>query len=210
MKYLILCNKSPYPPVEGGSMGMYAMIEGLCEAGHDVKVLSMNTNKYFIDPEQIPQEFRKKTNIEFIEVKLSINPLQALLNLFSSRSIHIERFETKAFSRKVAELLKNNSFDIVQLEFLYMSPYIEIIRKYSDARIVLRSHNIEHQIWERITQNTKNPLKKLYLDIITKRLRKYETEVIKKYDGIITVSNLDSDFYRKNGFTKPLTDVTYV
>lgn len=210
MKILILCNKSPYPPKEGGSMGMFAMISGLYKSGHEVKVLSMNTSKFHVDPASLPPDFSEATQIEYIDLNLAINPIKAFLNLFSSKSLHIERFDSKPFHKRLEQLLKENDFDIVQLEFLYMSPYIETIRKHSKAKIVLRSHNIEHQIWERIAGNAHNTVKKAYLTLLAGRLKKYEIDMIHEYDGIITVSKFDSAFYLGHNFSKPLTDVTYV
>ncbi|MBN1340806.1 MAG: glycosyltransferase [Bacteroidales bacterium] len=210
MKILILCNKSPYPPKEGGSMGMFAMITGLYKSGHEVKVLSMNTSKFHVDPSLLPEEYARATQTEYIDLNLSIHPVKAFLNLFGNKSLHIERFDSKPFHRRLAQILRENDFDIVQLEFLYMSPYIKTIRKHSRAKIVLRSHNIEHQIWERIAANTKNPVRKMYLKLLAGRLKQYEIAMIREYDGIITVSKIDSAFYLSHNFSKPLTDVTYV
>ncbi len=70
MKILILCNKSPYPPKEGGPIAMNAIIEGLIEAGHQVKVLAINTNKYFIKENDIPESYRQKTGIETVYIDL--------------------------------------------------------------------------------------------------------------------------------------------
>ena len=66
MKILILCNKSPYPPKEGGPIAMNMIIEGLINAGHQVRVLAMNTNKYSVNPDDIPEEYRKKTRIDLV------------------------------------------------------------------------------------------------------------------------------------------------
>lgn len=38
MKILFLCNKSPWPPREGGPIAMNMFIEGLIADGHTVKV----------------------------------------------------------------------------------------------------------------------------------------------------------------------------
>ncbi|MBE9480552.1 MAG: glycosyl transferase family 1, partial [Bacteroidetes bacterium] len=144
MKILMLCNKSPYPPKEGGPIAMNMIIEGLIDANHQVKVLAINTNKYFTNINEIPEEYRKKTNIEAVYIDLSIKPLDAFLNLFTNKSYHVQRFISKNFENKLIEILKNESFDIIQLETLFITPYIETIRKYSKAKIVLRAHNIEH------------------------------------------------------------------
>jgi len=167
MHILFLCNKSPYPPKEGGPMAMNANIEGLISAGHKVKVIALNTNKYFVKNDEIHEEYKNKTGIEFVYTNLSVNPLGAFLNLFSKKSYHVERFFTKEFEQKIIEELEKDKYDIVQLEMLYMTPYINVIRKYSDAKIILRSHNIEHLIWERIASVTKNPLPENSGTIIT-------------------------------------------
>lgn len=209
MKILFLCNKSPYPPKEGGPMAMNANIEGLLAAGHQVKVLALNTNKYFIKLSEIPQEYIDKTQIEFVYQDLSIKPVAAFLNLFSKKSFHVERFISDSFAEKIVKILDTDNYDIVQLEMLYMTPYINVIRKHSKAKIVLRSHNVEHLIWERVTTNTSNTFKRSYLAGLTRKLKNYELGAINKYDGIATISKQDADFYINNNPTIPVVDISF-
>ncbi len=209
MKILILCNKSPYPPKEGGPIAMNAVIEGLCKAGHDVKVLAINSNKYSISPEEIPDDYRAKTKIETVFIDLSIRPCQAFIHLFSGKSYHVERFISKNLEQKLTEILRKDRYDIVQLETLYMSPYVDLIRKYSNAGIVLRSHNIEHLIWERVASITRNPLKKRYLKHLAKTLKKYELGMLNRYDGIATITKKDGETLRTLGCTVPIIDIPF-
>lgn len=209
MKILILCNKTPYPPKEGGPIAMNAIIEGLYRAGHDVKVLAVNSNKYNIRPEEIPEAYRKKTKIETVFINLSVQPHKALVNLFSGKSYHVERFISKDLEAKLTEILLKEHYDIVQLETLYMSPYVDLIRKYSNARIVLRSHNIEHLIWERVATITRNPLKKLYLKHLAKTLKNYELGMLNRYDGIATITKKDGETLRSLGCKIPLIAIPF-
>ncbi|MBC8489214.1 MAG: glycosyltransferase [Bacteroidetes bacterium] len=209
MKILFLCNKSPYPPKEGGPIAMNANIEGLLNAGHQVKVLALNTNKYFIEKKQIPEEYQEKTNIEFIYKDLSLKPFDAVLNLFSKKSYHVERFISKEFEKKITEILGRDEYDIVQLEMLYMTPYLHVIRKNSKAKIILRAHNIEHLIWDRITYTAKNPLKKLYLGYLTRKLKNYELSCLNHFNGIATISKKDADYFKSNGCRVPVTDIPF-
>jgi glycosyltransferase involved in cell wall biosynthesis len=209
MKILFLCNKSPYPPKEGGPLAMNANIEGLKAAGHYIKVLAMNTNKYFVPEKEIPEEYRQRTGIELIYIDLSVKPLAALMNLFSSSSLHVDRFISREFDSKLTDVLKNEEFDIVQLEMLYMSPYIETIRKHSKAKIILRSHNIEHLIWNRISKKTNNPLRKVYLEYLTRKLKNYELSAMNLYDGIATISKQDKKYYLEKGCRIPMTDLSF-
>ena len=51
-------------------------------------------------------------------------------------------------------MLTHNDYDVVQLETLYLAPYIDIIKAHSNALVTMRAHNIEFEIWERISNNT--------------------------------------------------------
>ena len=198
LKVLVICNKSPWPPREGGPMAMNNLIEGLIDAGHKVKVLAFNTNKYTTNPEDIPLAYREKTGIELVYIDLSIKIIPALFNLFSTKSYHVERFISKDFEKQLVEVLQANEFDIVQIELLYMSPYLDTIRKHSKAKIVLRAHNIEHLIWERLEESEKNPLKKQYLKHLVKTLKRYEFNILDQYDGIVPITKKDAAFFAKN------------
>ena len=195
LNVLFICNKSPWPPGEGGPIAMNNLITGLIDAGHEVKVLAVNTNKYSVSPDSIPDDYKRSTGIELVYVDLSIKLFPAFLNLFSSKSYHVERFISRLFEKKLIEILNTEQFDIVQVETLYMSPYIEIIRKYSKAKIFLRAHNIEYLIWQRITESTKNTIKRTYLKHLTKTLKNYELNSLDRYDGIIPISYVDADFF---------------
>lgn len=209
MRILFLCNKSPYPPKEGGPLAMNANIEGLVKRGHQVKVIALNTNKYSTNLNEIPEEYKKKTGIEFVYIDLSIKPLHAFLNLFSNKSYHVERFISRDLKSKLIEILNKDEYDIVQLELLYMTPYIDLIRKHSDAKIILRSHNVEHLIWERITSIASNSIKKLYLKGLTRKLKNFELATLNSYDGIASISSKDAEYFKKCNCTIPIVEIPF-
>ncbi len=208
LNVLFICNKSPWPPREGGPIAMNNIIEGVLSKGHNVKVLAINTNKYNFDPKEIPPEYKKKTQIELVYVDLSIVPLDAFFNLFTGKSYHVERFISNDFNIKLIDVLQKHDYDIVQIETLFMSPYIKTIREHSSASIVLRAHNIEHLIWKRVASITKNPLKKLYLSHLARTLEKYEKSVLSEYDGIAPISFKDADFFKK-GSKVPVRTISF-
>ena len=192
----MLCNKSPYPPSEGGPMAMNSIVNGLYEAGHKIKILAVNSEKYHIKEKDIPKSYKDKTGIELVDVDLRINIKEAFKNLFTDKSYHVERFISEAFRQKLIEILKKDKYDIVQLEMIYMAPYIETIRANSDALIVLRAHNVEHLIWDRIAKKTSFLPKKWYLNHLVRTLKEYELNAINKVDGIAAITYRDAAFFR--------------
>lgn len=208
MNILLLCNKSPFPPSEGGPMAMNSIITGLLDAGHTVKVMAFNSDKYHVDIDSIPEDYRKKTRIEFIDINLKINLIEAFKNLFSDESYHVKRFVSEEFNKRLTAVLKKERFDIVQLEMIYMAPYIETIRKHSKATIVLRAHNVEHKIWERMAKKTIFFAKRWYINHLVRTLKKYEMGILNKVDGIAAITLTDAAYFRRVTAT-PVIDLPF-
>ncbi len=203
MRVLQLCHKIPFPPIDGGSIAMHQITEGLQQQGYSVKVFALKLNGCTVCPENIPAEYRQKTSFEFYEIDQRVNPIKAFLNLFTRQSYNVSRFFSKAIEQRIEDILKQERFDIIQLEGLYLTPYIGIIRKNSQAPLLYRSHNIEHFIWERMAFAAKNPLKAWYLRLLAARLKMFELRVISNIDGIVAISPIDLAFFRKNGINIP-------
>ncbi|NLB25999.1 MAG: glycosyltransferase family 4 protein, partial [Bacteroidales bacterium] len=143
MKILQLTNKVPYPTNDGGAIACMNLTRGFSMLGHKVTVQSMNTLKHFIELDDIPESVKDWGEFRLVDVPAEINIYAAVFNFFFSRKpYNAVRFISKSFSQELIKLLQEKEFDIVQLEGLYVCPYIPIIRQYSKAKIVYRSHNI--------------------------------------------------------------------
>ncbi len=194
----------PYPPKDGGSIATFNHIKAFAKLGHQVTVLAMNTSKHYFDTKDLPDEIKELAYFITVRVDNRINPLHAFLNLFTNRSYHVQRFISGEYRRILVSLLKKKTYDIIQLEGLYLSPYVETIREHSRASVVMRSHNVEHEIWERITANKAFSFKNLYLKILSKRLKKYEASKLNKYDLLVPITEKDAHNIKKLGCTKPV------
>ncbi len=198
MRILQICNRVPWPPNDGGAIAMLTMTKGFHKLGHEVYLLCLNTSKHYVKQEDIPPIFTEIAGFKSVDIKTYIKPVDAAINLvFTRKSYHISRFYSKNFEKELINVLKSNEIDIVQIEGLHMCLYINTIRKYSPARIALRAHNVEYQIWDRLADSERNPLKRIYLDILTKRLLDFEIRVIKKVDYLIPITNIDAELFHE-------------
>jgi glycosyltransferase involved in cell wall biosynthesis len=182
---------------------MNQIARGLIERGNQVKVLAVSPHGRDPDPAVLPEDYLRATRLEYVPVDTRIRPAAALRNLFSSRSYNMERFHSQAMEQKLAALLRQESFDLIQLEGLYLTPYIPVLRKHSKAPLIYRAHNIEHLIWERLAASCRNPVKKWYLGLLAGRLKKYETRVIREMDGLLAISPVDLALFHGMGYRKP-------
>lgn len=182
------------PPSDGGTIAMYSITKGLVQAGHDVTLLAYNPLKSYIEIENIPSAYRI-CRIEAVKVNTNLNLLSALWSLLRGTSYNMVRFDQPAMHKRLADMLQSESFDVIHLESLFVSPLLSTIRKYSKAKVVLRSHNVEHRIWEGLSKKEKNPIKAKYLNILAKRLKKYESDQLNAYDAILPISKIDGEYY---------------
>jgi glycosyltransferase involved in cell wall biosynthesis len=204
MNILQLTNKMPYPPNDGGSIATLNMSKSFSELGHKVSILAMNTPKHSFNIEDIPEELSSKIFFESIDVETDINKKDALLNLFfSNLPYNAVRFISDKYTNKLISVLKSEDFDIVQLEGIYLAPYIKIIKKHSNALISLRSHNIEHEIWKRVASNETNPVKKKYTNILSSRIKNFEKKYLNHYDLLVPITSRDLNVLNKMGNKKP-------
>ncbi len=203
MKILQITNKVPYPAKDGGSIACMNLTRGFSLLGNKVTVMAMNTIKHHTEPEDIPESVRDLADFVLVDVPAPISVFPALLNLlFSDKPYNAVRFISKPFKLELIKLLQRKKFDIVQLEGLYVCPYIPVIRQYSNAKIVYRSHNIEHEIWDR-TAALSSGLKKLYLRILSNRIKKFEKGCMDKYDLLVPITERDGIILDRLGNTKP-------
>jgi glycosyltransferase involved in cell wall biosynthesis len=197
MKVLQLCNKPPQPTIDGGCIAINNIAEGLLKKGIDLRILTIATEKHPFLPEAYSDEFKRKTAIDGVFVDTRINIIDAFSALITSDSYNVSRFFSPDFNKRLTEILEKEVFDIVHLESLFMTPYIATIRKFSQAKIVLRSHNLEHLIWERLAHSTGNTARRLYLRHLATRLKVYEKKTINEVEGIATISHEDTERFQE-------------
>jgi len=203
MRILQLMNKVPWPPKDGGAIACMNMTKGFSMLGHEVTALCMNTTKHHVRVKDIPSNIRSRAEFRLVEVPATISIIDAAINLlFSKMPYNAERFISEDFSRELVKLLTEKHFDIIQLEGLYLCPYIPVIRKHSDALITYRAHNIEYEIWERTAKLSKG-LRSKYLRNLSKRIKQFEISYLNQYDILIPITDRDGVILDELGNSKP-------
>lgn len=200
MKILQLCKKFPYPLKDGESIAVTYLSKALNQLGNQVTLLTMNTKKHYFNIGELPADYDQYQSIHFTDIDNEVKPFDAFLNLFSDDSYHISRFISTPFEQKLIEILKSEEFDVVQIETVHLAHYIPVIRRYSEAKIAMRAHNVEFEIWQRIADNTRLFPKKWYINHLTKKLRKYEVDQLQNYDMMVAITQRDLDFFKKLGY----------
>lgn len=196
MRLLVVGNRVPWPLHDGGAIATYGMLRSLAECGVDLHFFSYNTKKHRVDA-SIAKEKLAFCRIYLQDLDVSVKPLAAVLNIFSGKSYHLQRYENAVAFDALEALLLTNNFDCVMLEGLYSMPFIHTIRKVRPAlKVVYRSHNIESQIWKRLADSTPFGFKKWYISLQANRLMRYEEAGWLLVDAVIPIAKSDAAVMR--------------
>ena len=198
MRFLFLTKKFPYPPIDGESLLVSSLNSTLKKKGHDIDILSFNTTKHFFDPTNFPAIENPYTNIWLMDLDTKIKLADAFFNLFSKQSFHISRFIRRDFEEKLKQILTENFYDYIIFESIYLDPYFGMVKKYSEAKLILRAHNVEYEIWERVAKNTRILPLKIYLNYLASKLKKYELANVNNYDLLIALTERDLGIFKNN------------
>lgn len=209
MKILQLCLKPPQPAKDGGCIAINNISRGLLNLGAELKILTLSTHKHPFQIEAFDEEFIQQSKIEGVYIDTKVNIVDAFSNLVTSDSYNVSRFFSTDFDILLRKTLEDGEYDIVHLESLFMTTYVHTIRRFSKAKIVLRSHNLEYMIWERLARQSSNPAKKIYLTHLAKQLKNYEVNVLSGIDGIAAITDEDQQKYQNLGCKKPMITIPF-
>ena len=198
MKILQISQKNLSPPLDGGKIAMRAMAEGLRKAGHSVDQWVLDTPR---QPIISAENTAHPDTLYSGKLDTRIKALAALKNfLFSRTSYNIQRFENIDIALDIARLIKQNRYEIVQVESVFALALIAPILTELQIPVVLRAHNAEHVIWERMAAEASNPLVALYLRTMSKRLKNDEMRLFARVNGVVAISESDLNLFRTHGY----------
>lgn len=203
MRVLQLCPKVPWPPEDGGRVASRVLALSLARAGAEVRLLALNPAKHRADAGSLPEEARA-VRLETVEHDTSLSVVGFLGSLVRGTSYNVERFRSAAFELRLASVLAEEPPDVVLLESLYLLPCLPSLRRATRAPVVLRSFNVEHEIWDRLVAGEPNPVRRLLLAHLARRLRAFEIAHRNEPDAVVPITAADAATYRRLGTTVPI------
>ncbi len=197
MRVLQIMPRLPFPPTDGHAIGMTTTLKGALENGLEVHVLAFSTPKHPARTPNFPEWFQRVRRFYIPRVHTGVNPANVFMGLMPGRSLNVERFNKWKVHWRIEHILRSSQFDFVFLDGLYVAPYLSTIRKRSDAVVVMRAHNVEFQIWRRMADVAKNPLKKSVLRLLARKLKVYEVYAARRVDALVAISDVDRETFRR-------------
>ncbi|MDB4903915.1 MAG: hypothetical protein JWQ63_3196 [Mucilaginibacter sp.] len=205
MKILILTHRVPFPQNGGYPIVVYNTVRGLVTMGHEVSLVALNPKKnHHYEHNEDDKDLLSKINYRVYDIDTKVSIIEVAVNLFSKTSFNINKYYNPEFEKLLMRELRKTAYDIIQFEGLFVSLYLPAVRKFSKAKLIYRAHNIENQIWERLSMQKTDPFKKSYLKMHAKRIKNYELQQLNNFDGIAVFTEQDKSTLMEYGTKIPI------
>jgi polysaccharide biosynthesis protein PslH len=201
MNILFLTQILPYPPDAGPKFKTWQVLRYLMEKGHTVTLISM------IRPED--EKFChvvEKLVTAFYPVLIQRSRMKDIFFLLRSvltgRPFLIERDDLREMRLLVSRLVAENIFDAMHADQVTLTQFILPYAQERDASdesegrrapvLLFDAHNATWKILERFASESKG-LKRWFFQWEENRMRRYEADIVKRFDRNLTVSEIDRD-----------------
>ena len=176
-------------------MAMDSLTTGLLEEGHRVKVLTLHTHKHPFAETDVTPAYLEATECEAVFAETELNLRDAFSHVVTGESYHLSRFHVPEMERAIEDNLRERVFDVIILESMFTTSYIPAIRRLSDAELVLRAHNVEHQLWQEVSAGMGQGPKKWLLDLFQNKLHEEEVRITGEVDAIVAITAKDAQWF---------------
>src|SRR5579884_4093424 len=153
MKLLFITGNLPYPPTDGWRIRVFAFLRALA-ARHHVTVASFMRR---IDDAKAAERVREHVSaLHVVPRSHHYSSAKLVRGLFGRTAFPIVNYRDERMDRLLADVVRRESFDLVQAESLHMAQYCLDL----DCPRVLDLHNIESLLMKRYARHIANPLKR--------------------------------------------------
>jgi polysaccharide biosynthesis protein PslH len=188
VKVMHILSYVPIPLNSGGKLRVYYVMKALTKH-HDVTVVSYGTpaerdllHAHFGIPLEnihiIPSHFARRHR-----------RLMQVLALGTRHSFYHYDLNSPQMEATVASVLASESFDVIQTEF----PLIGASRCETDAVKILDAHNVEYEIFKRISETDRSALRGWYNQREYHKVRREELAILGRQDALFVTSERDGD-----------------
>ena len=206
VKILVVATKSPWPPRDGGRLALWLTLQGLAQAGHEIRLIApidADAQARIAEP---VDELHRVCTPQWVPVAQRSWFNAAVHALRSGSALTIARHRHTAVDRAVKHCIASWRPQVVHVEQLQALANCDGARA-AGIPIVLRMQNVESALWRQVAQAR---LRSWPLLTEARRLRNDEQRAITKVTRVVALTERDADALRTIGGTHQRTAITAI
>lgn len=181
----------PWPLYGGASVRIFNIIKELSKKGHKIVLVAGKDKNLDLSNNVLHQLCEK---IYLYELPLKGRLFSLIRSFFSFRPYPALQFQNKQLYRIIDDLVKNESFDLLWINFLFMANILfkTFIR---NTPIVLDQFEADELIWKGYIKKG-NLFQKIFSYLNLKKIQLLQKRVFKKINALICVSRTEAEFMK--------------
>jgi glycosyltransferase involved in cell wall biosynthesis len=211
MRILFLTAHLPEPPHAGGTLRTNGLMRGVHAAGHEVHLLSFGDPAVFAVHQNTLNEFC--ASIEMIPPPHRTLKRRLFDLLLTQLAEMQRRFDSPLYAERLEARLKQEAFDLIQIESLEMAVYLPVIRRARPTTPVIydsfnAEYDLQRTIYKAEIRQPRRWLGALYSLIQWRRLTRFERDVCESVEHVIAVSQADAEAFQRLAPGRPVSVVS--
>ena len=186
MKVLLLTQVLPYPPDSGPKVKTWNVLKYLAQH-HEVTLVSFIRGDQSVEVNHLTKYCQAVHTVP-LSREAWRDGWYMIQSLATRRPFLMVRDDRVAMHQIIKRVTNQTQFDIVHVDQLNMAQYAERV---TGAGKVLDAHNALWLLYKRLWETMTPSPKKWLLGRDWRLLKKYEGEVCRRFEGILTVSKED-------------------
>lgn len=182
--------------MDGGCYAMSKFEQLLRNEFEELNYFAISTQKHPFNENALPDYWKLNKNFFTGKINTTVKS-KHVAQFLIGKSLRAKRFYCTDIRNSILQIIRNKKIDLVVFESVYSAVYLNDILKQGNIKTILRSHNVEHLIWEKYAGRLKG-FKKRVMDSETTRLQSFEEHVWKTVDANIFISDKDLEYYHSN------------
>ena len=200
MRILFFAPRDCRPTNTGAKLRNFHLCRELSRA-HEVTFLAFE--------DDAPKNAEKMAqNVVLVPHQSQNSPLQLARGLAGKWPLTVLNYTTTAMQKKLAQLLKENDFEAIQMESLLLAAYLPILKAAkSRPKLICDWHNVDSEVLRRYADHAPNNARRVYALATARRLANLERRAMLQFDAHLTVSDRDRAHLEKLSPNSPVFTV---
>lgn len=198
MKILMISPDLNYPPIYGGRIRRYNLLKYLSRDNNITLLSFINSNEDLKNIEGIKKYCKDVETVQIGSYSRKDRWIARLRNHFLGNFFSyppiVLHFCSREMKRRIKKLLTENDYDLVLIEYWYMGQYADFCKGMSK---VLDEVDVEFVRWQQWAKIEEDSAKRQYALSLYRRVKRYETRVLKKFDKILTATLKDQEILKR-------------
>jgi sugar transferase (PEP-CTERM/EpsH1 system associated) len=194
MRVLALTPRLPFPPVGGDKLRAYSFLSRLSQR-HPVDLLSFIERA---DEEAQARDLARRhpgISVETVRLGPWRSRLGALVGLASREPLQVHYYRSAEMRARVEARLASTRYDAVYVHLVRMAQYVE---RRTEPRRVLDMTDAISMVFAR-AQAVRRDWFRVVNAIEWGRVRRYEPEIVRRFDATVLIAEVDAQELAKNG-----------